>query len=176
MERTQRGQVLPLLALVILVGGMAVVLVGRIGGAAVYRARASTAADAAALAGAAEGSTAAKGLADANGARVLGYETRGNDARVRVAVGRAEATARARRSGGGGQVPPGRQGAAPALLAALARADQVLGRSVAVTTIHGGGLEASLAAAWADRVAAVSGQVGLCRSSPADPLRFTVCP
>lgn len=175
MRRNERGQALPLLALVIVVGGMAVVLLGRLGGAAVERARASAAADAAALAGAAEGRSAARGLAGANGGRVVRYEELGDDVRVRARVGQAEASARAERSGGGGVVPPGRDGAAPALLAALARADQVLGGTVVVTGVHGGGTEAALAPAWAERAGPASAPTGLCPADGADPLRFTVC-
>ncbi|MDQ1374509.1 MAG: hypothetical protein QOJ09_1847 [Actinomycetota bacterium] len=167
MQRDERGQVLPLLALV---------RRGRLGGAAVDRARASTAADAAALAGAAEGRQAAGDLARANGGRVLHYDQFGDDDRVRVAVGAAEATARARRTGGRRLAPPpGREGAAPALLAALARADQVLGGRVPVTAVHPGGLEATVAAGWADRVAAASAAAGLCRAPDGDPLRFRLC-
>ena len=176
MQRTERGQALPLLALVIVLAGGAVVVLGRIGGAAVDRARAVTAADAAALAGAADGRAAADEAAAANGARVRRYEQTGDDTRVRVALGDAEASARARRTDGGATPPPGREGAAPALLAALARADQVLGARVLVTTVHRGGLEASVGATWADRLAAASTSTGLCRPSPADPLRFRVCP
>ncbi|MEY2475503.1 MAG: hypothetical protein QOG87_818 [Actinomycetota bacterium] len=175
MQRTQRGQALPLLALVIVLGGGAVVLLGRIGGAAVERARAVSAADAAALAGAADGSDAAAEAAEANGARVRRYEDIDGDTRVRVSLGDAEATARARRINGGAPPPPGRDGAAPALLAALARADQVLGGRVLVTTVHRGGLEATVGPAWADRLAGASSSTGLCRPSPADPLRFSLC-
>ncbi|MER3452635.1 MAG: hypothetical protein C4344_02855, partial [Acidimicrobiia bacterium] len=54
MQRArEQGQVLPLVALVVVLSGIAAVWVGRVGGAAVQRARARTAADAAALAGAA---------------------------------------------------------------------------------------------------------------------------
>jgi hypothetical protein len=175
MERTERGQALPLLALVIVLGGVAVVLLGRIGGAAVDRARAVTAADAAALAGAADGRAGAADAARANGGRLLGYEGEGADTRVRVALGDAEASARARRTQGGATPPPARAGAAPALLAALARADQVLGGGVVVTRVHAGGLEASLAPAWAARLADAGSSTGLCASASGDPLRFSVC-
>lgn len=177
MRRTEKGQVLPLLALVIVVGGLGVVVLGRIGGAAVDRARAVAAADAAALAGAAEGRASADALARANGGRVLSYEQLGEDARVRVRVGEAEARARARRTGGTPvPVPPGREGAAPALLAALARADQILGGRVVVTRVHPGGLEASVSATWSGRVGGVAAQTGLCPTSDTDPLRFGLCP
>lgn len=175
MQRTEGGQALPLLALVIVVGGMAVVLLGRLGGAAVERARASAAADAAALAGAAEGRSSAQTLAGANGGRVVRYEELGDDVRVRARVGQAEASARAERSGGGGVAPPGREGVTPALLAALARADQVLGGSVVVTGVHRGGVEVALAPVWAGRAGAVSTSTGLCPAGGTDPLRFSVC-
>lgn len=175
MQRTQRGQALPLLALVIVLGGGAVVLLGRLGGAAVERARAVAAADAAALAGAADGRSAATEAAAANGARVRRYEELGDDVRVRVSLGAAEATARARRTDGGAAAPPGRDGAAPALLAALARADQVLGGRVLVTTVHRGGLEATVGPDWGERLAASGARTGLCRASPQDPLRFRLC-
>jgi hypothetical protein len=175
MQRTQRGQALPLLALVIVLAGGAVVLLGRVGQAAVERARAVSAADAAALAGAANGTDAAAEAAEANGARVRRYEDIDGDTRVRVSLGGAEASARARRTNGGVAPPPGRDGAAPALLAALARADQVLGTRVLVTTVHRGGLEASVGPAWADRLASTGPQTGLCRPTPDAPLRFGLC-
>jgi hypothetical protein len=92
-----------------------------------------------------------------------------------VALGDAEATARARRTQGGTAPPPGREGAAPALLAALARADQVLGGRVVVTRVHPGGLEASVAAPWAARLGTDGARAGLC-PTPSDPLRFGLCP
>ena len=103
MERGERGSVLPLLVLAVILAGAMAMALGRLGAAAAARARARTAADAAALAGAAEGRPAAEAVAAANGARVLSYEQLGLDARVRVAVGPAEAVARARREGA---VPP----------------------------------------------------------------------
>jgi hypothetical protein len=72
---------------------------GRLGEAAVARAAARTAADAAALAGAADGEPAARDVAAANGATLLRYEALGQDTRVTVRLGRAEAVARARREG-----------------------------------------------------------------------------
>jgi hypothetical protein len=173
MERNERGQALPLLALVIVVGGVAMLALGRIGGAAVERARASAAADAAALAGAAEGRDAARGVTAANEGRIVRYEVLGDDVRARVAVGEAEATARARRTSGAPlAVPPGREGASPAVLAALARADQVLGGRVVVTAVHPDGLEVSVASVWAGPLAAAG--AGLCQAGP-DPLRFGIC-
>jgi hypothetical protein len=60
------------------------------------RAQARAAADAAALAGAAEGEPAATEIAQANGARLVSFEARGSEVIVRVRVGAVEAYARAR--------------------------------------------------------------------------------
>ena len=77
--------------------GMFVVVLARLGTATVTQAQARTAADAAALAGAVEGRDAATAIAAANGARLVEFRRIGLDTRVTVAVGRAHATARARR-------------------------------------------------------------------------------
>src|SRR5947207_10314685 len=98
--RGERGSAVPLIALVVLVAGGAIVLLGRVGGAAVDRASARTAADAAALAGAAEGQDAARSVAGANGARLTSYRQSGLDTEVRVRLGKATAVARAQRQGG----------------------------------------------------------------------------
>ena len=102
----ERGQVLPLVAVVLVVAGAAMWCLGRLSGAAVERARARTAADAAALAGAAEGEAAARSIAAANGGRLVSFVRAGADVIVRVEVGDATAPARARREG----VQPGMAG------------------------------------------------------------------
>ena len=61
------------------------------------QARARTAADAAALAGAAEGEEAARELALRNGARLISWRADGRDVWVVVMVGNARAAAKARR-------------------------------------------------------------------------------
>jgi hypothetical protein len=91
--------VLPLVALATVMAGGGVLVLGRLGEAAVARAGARTAADAAALAGAADGEPAARDVAAANGATMLRYEALGQDTRVTVRLGRAEAVGRARREG-----------------------------------------------------------------------------
>jgi hypothetical protein len=97
MRSDERGSAAPLLAvLVVAVGGLCFAL-GRMGGQVDDRARAQTAADAAALAGAADGEGAARALARANGARVLSIEVDGHEVQVTVRVGEAEAVARATR-------------------------------------------------------------------------------
>ena len=93
MGARERGQVLPLVALAVVVAGGAVVLLGRLGAAAVDRARARTAADAAALAGAAAGPGEARQVAGMNRASVVRFAREGSTTKVRVRVGQAEATA-----------------------------------------------------------------------------------
>jgi hypothetical protein len=89
--------VVPLVALLIVAVAGLVLGLGRLGGDAVDRARARTAADAAALAGAAAGRDEAESVAEANGARLVAWETAGADVRVRVSFRGFEASARARR-------------------------------------------------------------------------------
>lgn len=102
------GQILPLMAVVIALAGFACLVTGRMGAAAASRARAVTAADAAALAGAAAGPSAARSVAEANGARLVDYRQLGTDARVEVEVNGARATARARATDAPVAAPPGR--------------------------------------------------------------------
>ncbi|MCD9624440.1 pilus assembly protein TadG-related protein [Rhabdothermincola salaria] len=94
--RGDRGQAVPVvagaLALVMVLGFGAV----RLAGVVTDRARAHSAADAAALAGAVEGRAAADRLAAANGGRVMAFESYGDEVEVTVRVGDAEAVARAR--------------------------------------------------------------------------------
>lgn len=92
----ERGQVTPLVAVVVLVVALVALGVARLGAGAVDAARARTAADAAALAGAAEGRAAADEVAAANGGRLVFYEALGTDVVVTVEVGQASVRARAR--------------------------------------------------------------------------------
>lgn len=96
MNEAERGSLLPLLAVILVVAATLIVAIGRLGEAAAARAHARAAADAAALAGAAEDRAAAATMAEANGAHLLMYEPRGRDVRVTVRWGGARATARAR--------------------------------------------------------------------------------
>lgn len=165
------GQVLPLVTVVILLAGLACLLVGRLGGAAVARAQAMTAADAAALAGAAADREAAEAAASANGGRLIRFERVGSDTRVRVELGGAGATARARPGATGGQ-EGGRP--APAMRAALARAEQLLGAPVPVSRHEG--LAVEVPASFVPRLAAVASRAGLCRPRPeTDPVHFGLC-
>ncbi|HSH61207.1 MAG TPA: pilus assembly protein TadG-related protein [Acidimicrobiales bacterium] len=95
---SEGGQTLPVVALMIVVMGLGCLGLGRIGGAAVARAQAVTAADAAALAGAADTKEAAASAARWNGARLVSFEELGSDVRVRVERAGARASARARRA------------------------------------------------------------------------------
>ena len=108
MNEAERGSVLPLLAVVLVVAATLVVAVGRLGEAAVARAHARAAADATALAGAAESRAAATAIAEANEADLLIYEPRGRDVRVTVRWGPARETARARAAGWSGNRGGGR--------------------------------------------------------------------
>jgi len=207
-----RGQATPLAAAM-----MALVLAAMVGlvpaaRALADRAQARTAADAAALAGAVEGEPSARALAEQNGAELLSFRRSGTEVVVRVQVGGADAYARARATGvrptvgGGGLTAAGgdRAGLAPAMLAALARADGLLGRPVPVasglrtraeqealwerrhtnpypvarpgTSDHERGLAVDVARADLPAVLAVATAAGLCRPLPdTDPVHFVVC-
>lgn len=185
MDERERGQVLPLLTVVIVVAGLMCLAAGRLGGKAVGEAGAATAADAAALAGAAEGWRAAEELAAANGARLTDFDRMGQDTRVQVERAGAVATARARRSGAG---PRG--GHAPAMRAALARAAQLLGAPVPVVpppagtdlpgdaaARHDRGLAVDVPPSFVATLAPVAAGAGLCRPYPeAHPVHFELCP
>lgn len=93
--RDEKGQATPLLALVMVVVGVLCLVVMVTGRAADDRARARTAADAAALAGAAAGREEAVEVAAANGAELVRYTANGSLVEVQVSVGETLATARA---------------------------------------------------------------------------------
>lgn len=137
-SQEERGQVTPLVALMICLVGFAALQIGDLGGAARERAAAQTAADAAALAGAAEGHAGAEDLARANGGRLLSFREIDADVLVEVQVGEVRAKARARGSelagGGAGAGGGSATGLAPGLRAALARAEALLGRPVPITS------------------------------------------
>ncbi|MEY2453547.1 MAG: hypothetical protein QOD92_3121 [Acidimicrobiaceae bacterium] len=97
--RSDGGQLTPLYAVIVLVAGGVMVLLAHLGVLAVHRGHARTAADAAALAGAAEGRSVAEEVARANGAVLESFVIDGTDVEVRVRVGSTHATARARREG-----------------------------------------------------------------------------
>jgi hypothetical protein len=208
--RNERGSILPFVALAMVMAGASVILLGRVGQAATARAGARNAADAAALAGAAEGRAAALSVAQANGAELLSYVEVGLDTEVRVRLGPAEASGRAQRSGdrdggsAGGGPAGSTTGLAPAMRAALARAEQLLGQPVPVTSgfrsrekqaalyadrasnpypvaapgtsMHERGLAVDVPADFVPRLLAVAPKAGLCHPYPVDdPIHFEVC-
>lgn len=89
------GQALPLVVLLVLALLAGAVVLAEVGLALEERARARTAADAAALAGAAAGEDAAGELAAANGGVLEEFRREGPEVEVTVRVGRARAVARA---------------------------------------------------------------------------------
>lgn len=101
---SNRGQVAPLIALIALAVGVACLGLGRFASGAVDAARARTAADAAALAGARDDDEMVREIAARNGGVVTSIERVGGDVRVRVRVGAQTASARARTA------PPSRPG------------------------------------------------------------------
>ena len=93
-RRDDRGQILPLVLLLIALGAGLAVLVGEFEAVAVERATA----DAAALAAVTErgdGRTVAREFAAPNGAQLMSFTRDGGEVLVVVRVGRARATARA---------------------------------------------------------------------------------
>ncbi len=162
MRNTNRGQTVPLLAAFVVFAGLAMIALAHLGGGAVDRAAAKRAADAAALAGAAEGSAAAGRFAELNHASMQHYEESNDDATVEVRHGDARAVSRADREGGGDDAKPG--GPAPALRAALARAEQLLGHRPGV--VRASGYVAEFSPAGYAELAPRAAEAGLCASGP----------
>ncbi len=92
---SERGQAVPLMMLVVLTALTLILAVARVAPLVDDSARARTAADAAALAGAAEGRSAAERYARLNGGELVGFEASGATVTATVGVGEASATARA---------------------------------------------------------------------------------
>ena len=90
-----RGQVVPLVALVLVVGAGAAIVLALVAGVLVDRARAQTAADAAVLAAAVGSDADASAVAAANGGSVESLRRDGSQVAITVRVGRARASARA---------------------------------------------------------------------------------
>jgi hypothetical protein len=212
-EGNDGGQIVPLAAAMVGLCCVALLALVPVARALDDRARARTAADAAALAGAADGERTAREVAGANGADLLEMEHNGDEVVVQVRVGEVEAFARARATrrpvdvgaagptgGAGGR----RAGLAPAMLAALARADGLLGRPVTVvsglrtrsqqealwvrratnpypvarpgTSDHERGLAIDVPRADVTDLRRVARAAGLCQPLPAtDPIHFIVC-
>jgi hypothetical protein len=211
--RNDDGQIVPLAAGLVGLCCVALLALAPVARALDDRARARTAADAAALAGAADGERAAHEVAGANGADLLEIERNDDEIVVQVRVGEVEAYARARATrrpldvGAGGPANGAggrRAGLAPAMLAALARADGLLGRPVTVvsglrtrsqqealwerratnpypvarpgTSDHERGLAIDVPRADVTDLRRVAPAAGLCQPLPAtDPIHFIVC-
>jgi len=90
-----RGQAIPLFLLVVLLAMVLVAFAARLGPTVDSAARARTAADAAALAGAANGPAEARRLAELNGATMISFEQRGTEVVVVVEVNDVRARAAA---------------------------------------------------------------------------------
>ncbi len=161
----ERGQALPLLVLLLVAALGAVLLVGRLAGAGVSAARARTAADAAALAGATVGDDAARRLADRNGSRVVSFARAGDVVTVEAENEgqRARARATAVPAGGGGGHAGRLSGVAPAVRAAVSRASQILGRPVIAEAVAGDPLAVDIASNDADAVGSIAARLGLHR-------------
>jgi uncharacterized protein YcbK (DUF882 family) len=139
-----RAQATPLMAAALGLVALMLLALGPMGRALTDRAQARTAADAAALAGAAQGEAVARDLASANGAELVSYDSENHEVVVEVQVGSVAARSRARRvevlqRGSPGGVrsaaePGGRANLAPSMLEALRRADELLGEPVPITS------------------------------------------
>lgn len=179
---SERGQIVPLLAVVVVAVGGLLLGLARFGAVTSHAARAQAAADAAALAGAAAARDDAESLAAANGAEVVTYESGGGEVEVRTRVGEVWAVARARRTGGGGVIGwvgaistgGAASGLHPDVRRALEAAAQLLHQPVPIA--GGTGRAVDVPRPFAARLAAVAPRVGLCRLAiAADPVRFVPC-
>lgn len=92
----ERGQMFPLLASLMLLGGGAMSLLATVAGEMNEATQAQTAADAAALAAVTGGQRAAHQVAEANGASVISLRIVGSEAQVTVGVDGHEAVAQAK--------------------------------------------------------------------------------
>ena len=95
--RRDAGQIVPMMALVLFAVVIVAVVVIRLGLQVDRRARAQSAADAAAIARATEGEDIAGSVTEANGATLESFVVRGSEVEVVVRLGDERATARARR-------------------------------------------------------------------------------
>ncbi len=93
----EAGQAVPLVLAVIVLAVVVLLALVPLAQGTQQRAAARTAADAAALAGAAEGEDAAREVAEANGADLVSWRAEGVDVWVEVTLGEARAVAKARR-------------------------------------------------------------------------------
>lgn len=197
------GSLTPLVALLVVVGAGLTMGVVRVGAEAAESARARTAADATALAGAGGGRSMANKVAADNGARMISLVTDGDETEVVIKLG--ETTARARAVA---ETTPwsssGSRGLHPELRKALIKAGSLLGVPVPITSgwrsrgeqqrlydqrasspypvakpgssRHEQGLAIDVPLGFVARLASVAQEVGLCRPvAKADPIHFELC-
>lgn len=197
---SDHAQVAYSLVLVVLVVFAGLALVARWAGAAVFAARAQTSADAAALGTALGGERSGRSVAGEVDQLTLDRSGTYVTARTSVGGQRGEATAIA-------QITSARRrsGLAPSMVAALSRAEQLLGRSITIssgyrstehqrrlweerdtnpypvatpgTSLHERGLAVDVALSQVSAVLSVAAHAGLCHPLPEiDPVHFVVCP
>lgn len=203
--RDDHGQIVPFVALVIFLAAVLAVGVAQVGRAAVDRAQARTAADAGALAAAGADPDTGAEVARRNGAGDVEVDRDGDRFRVTTRVGDASGSASAVRIDPPPIAGTGRRaGLAPGMLAALRRADDLLGITVPVTSgyrsfahqqrlwerrhtnpypvappgrsRHQSGLAVDVPRAFVPRLLTVAAAAGLCRPLPvSDPVHFELC-
>lgn len=199
----ERGQALPLVLVALALAVAVMVATGGLAQRAVAAAQARTAADAAALAGAARGEDEARTVAADNDAEVVAYAEAGPRVRVEVAVRGRHAVAAAERL-----TPPpgvgGIEGLTPAMQAAIARAEALLGQPVPITSgwrspaqqqwlwdhrdtnpypvarpgtsMHERGLAIDVPSWFVAPLRSVAAEAGLCFPLPeSDPIHFELC-
>ncbi len=200
----ERGSITPFIALFVFITAGLTMGVARFGAEASIAAQARTAADAAALAGAAEGEQAARQVAHINGARLVSFSVEGREARVTVELGGTKVSARAEGSIPDFSIVVGATGLHPQLLNALARAEVLLGRAVPISSgwrsieqqqrlydnrgsnpypvakpgssKHEQGLAIDVPLSFAPTLARIAGDVGLCQPvAKTDPVHFELC-
>lgn len=166
-RRTERGQTTIALVGVLAVACVAMVGLSIVGQAIVHRARARNAADAVALAAAVD-ETAADLLSDWYFQRNILVEQKGSQAIARSGPSQAAAWASTQRS----TTQP-----APALIAVVARAEQLVG--IRLTPVRWKAMAVTLSAADAASVRSVAGALGLCEvlatDTEPDVTTFELC-
>jgi len=168
MSDDDRGQTTPLLAVIVVLGGVSALLIAQLGLRAIERAQAQTAADAAALAAAGGGQRAGVRLAEANGAASVDLVIGPGGAEVRVRRGSAWAVARAETDA--------EASLSPAMVAVLARAEAILGRAIRPISVSDDGRTVVVDPRDGADLEEQSESIGLCRlNSDSDLLGFEVC-
>lgn len=200
-----RGQALPLMLMALALAAAVMMAVGGLAQRAAVDARARTAADAAALAGAADGEGAARALAAANDADLVAFDERGERVRVTVVVAGRQAVAAAERLSPTPPLPGGPSaGLTPAMQAAIARAEALLGQVVPITSgwrsqaqqtwlwnhrdtnpfpvarpgtsMHERGLAIDVPRWFVPSLLSVAASAGLCHPlAQTDPIHFVLC-